>query len=251
MLPGMEKRFPAQWINLGRMEYDSASRLQVQLSRRLQHGSDLSGYLLFLEHPPTITLGYSMREEQERTWLRVSEEFLNRRGVNFFYADRGGKATYHGPGQLVVYPVLNLAHFGFSGRQYVAKLEQCAIGWLARIGINAQRDPDYPGVWVEKKKIASVGVRIENRVSRHGLAVNLSLEPNGFNWIIPCGIQGRGMTSVRELAGVTIDPDQAIAGLCSRFEEFFCLNLKPADQEEILGKGGADDDQGMVDARAV
>lgn len=233
------------------MDYEPACQLQISLSRHLLNHQEFSGYLLFLEHPHTITFGYSLKGDEGKNHLRVSEEFLKKRGVKIFRTDRGGKATYHGPGQLIIYPILNLNQFRLSAKAYVGKLEQCVINWLWKLGLDADRDPDYPGVWIGDKKIASVGVRIENRVSRHGIAVNLWPDLSYFNYIVPCGIPERELTSYLQLTGKRLELKQALSGLGSEFEQVFEMKLKAIEQEMLINKGGWDDDQGMADAGAV
>ena len=240
-----------EWLELGLTDYEQACQLQLDLSRKLAEPAELSGYLLLLEHPPTITFGYSLKGDQARNQLRVSENFLHARGILVYHTDRGGKATYHGPGQLVAYPILKLDRFRFSARDYVGRLEQWAIDWLESVGIAAGRDPQYPGVWVGKMKIASVGVRIEKHVSRHGLAINLWPDLSCFDLIVPCGIPGRKVTSCFELTGKKILYKQAVPGLLSSFRRVFGTELRPGSLDTQMGEGGKNDDQGMADARAV
>ena len=247
----MDERLRVEWLNLGVVDYEDAGELQVRLSRDLSNQSNLSGYLLFLEHPPTITLGYSIKENDTKNCLRVSEEFLRSRGVKIFHTDRGGKATFHGPGQLVMYPILNLNRFGISSRFYVHKLEQVVINWLMSKGLPAERNPDYPGVWVHGKKIASVGVRIENRISRHGIALNLWTDLNYFDLIVPCGIKDCQIVSYFQLTGKRVKMKETIQELLKEFEIEFGMSLNEKDDYAKRVEGGTNDDQGMADARVV
>jgi len=235
---------------LGMVEYQEAFRVQIQLSN-LVKARDLFGFLLFLEHCPTVTLGYSFKGDEGKTELRASEDSLAQKGIKVFHTDRGGKATFHGPGQLVAYPILNLNKFKLSSKRYVNKLEDVVIRWLTSSGIDARRDLDYPGVWVSDKKIASVGVRIENRISRHGFAVNLCPDLGFFDLIVPCGIAGRKMTSFLELTGVKLDPKDAVPGLSAEFSAVFDVELKRGEPDKAFDEGGLNDDQRMADAGPV
>jgi lipoate-protein ligase B len=237
-------------FELGLVDYGRAYRLQITLSKLLK-GRPLTGYLLFLEHPPTITFGYSLKGDEGKSELRVSESVLAQKGIGVFHTDRGGKATFHGPGQLVAYPVFNLGKLNLSSKRFVNKLEDVVIGWLAKNGVGAGRDLLYPGVWVENKKIASVGVRIEDRVSRHGIAVNLWPDLKYFELIVPCGIAERKMTSLHELTGRRLEIKEASAGLALGFAEVFGVELVSGDPNMLDIEGGRDDNQRMANTGSV
>jgi len=239
-----------EYYELGVVDYESAFSLQLQLSRKLKEQA-LPGYLLFLEHPPTITLGYSLKGDEGKTELLVSEDALVQKGIKLFHTDRGGKATFHGPGQLVAYPVFNLNLFNLSSKKFVNKLEDTVIQWLRQNGIEADRDLEYPGVWVQGKKIASVGVRIQDRVSRHGIAVNLCPDLGGFELIVPCGIARRKMTSYLEITGQRLEPGDAVPGLVREFAKVFDLELKQGEANMFFVEGGRDDNQRMAHAWPV
>jgi len=239
-----------EWFDLGRVEYERAYRLQIQLSKILK-SRPLGGYLLFLEHPPTITLGYSLKGDEGKSELRVSGSVLEERGIKVFHTDRGGKATFHGPGQLVAYPIFNLNRFDLNSKRFVNRLEDVAINWFMSRGLPAVRDVAYPGVWVENKKVASVGVRIQDRVSRHGIALNLEPDLSYFDLIVPCGIRERKMTSYFELTGKKLEHKEVRAGLLREFGVVFDADLEAGGQETLIFEGGLDDNQRMADTGTV
>lgn len=239
-----------EWADLGLIDYESALLLQVRLSKNLKT-RDLTGYLFFCEHPPTITLGYSLKGDEGKSELMVSEEYLKEKGIELVHTDRGGKATFHGPGQLIAYPVFNLNQLRLSSKKYVNKLEDVAISWLKSMGVAAGRDWAYPGVWVGDQKIGSVGVRIEDRVSRHGIAINLWPDLKYFDLIVPCGVKERKMTSYLELTGRKLELQEAVPGLLAEFAKIFQLEYRAFEQTIPLSQGGLDDDQRMADAGCV
>jgi len=239
-----------EYYELGLVDYASAFNLQLQLSRKVKELA-LPGFLLFLEHPPTITLGYSLQGDEGKTELLVSEEVIVQKGIKLFHTDRGGKATFHGPGQLVTYPIFNLNHFNLSSKKFVNKLEDTVLNWLQKKGIEAYRDLQYPGVWVQGKKIASVGVRIQDRVSRHGIALNLCPDLEGFDLIVPCGIARRKMTSFLEITGQRLKPEEVVPEIVREFAKLFDLELKQGETNILPLEGGRDDNQRMAHAWTV
>jgi lipoate-protein ligase B len=145
-----------------------------------------------VEHPPVITFG----NQTDPNFLLSSKLELSALGVEVEESDRGGQVTAHEPGQLVIYPIVALSRLKLSPKSYVYILEQAVIETLAQWGVYAQRDPVNPGVWVGSQKICAIGIRISRRVSLHGLALNISNSLSLFNHIVPCGIKGRGITSL-------------------------------------------------------
>lgn len=154
--------------------------------------AEFEGIFLCLEHSPTITLG------QNGDWglLVSSASHLASVGIQVESSDRGGEVTAHEPGQLVVYPILALSRLKLGAKSYVHILEESVILTLGEFGVKAHRDPAYPGVWVGDQKICAIGIRVSKRVSMHGLALNVSNSLNLFQHIVPCGIKGRGVTSL-------------------------------------------------------
>jgi lipoyl(octanoyl) transferase len=184
-------------IDLGRVDYDEALALQRREVERLQRneGDDV---LLFVEHPHVVTLG----RNADGSALVADRGLIEARGVRVVTTDRGGDVTYHGPGQLVGYPILRLEPGRRDIRRYVHDLEEVLIAALSDFGVFALRHPEHRGVWVGDRKIASLGIRVSRWVTSHGFALNVSTELSYFSLINPCGIRGCAMTSVEmETAG--------------------------------------------------
>jgi lipoate-protein ligase B len=190
--------------DLGRMPYAEALALQRRLQQEViatrGGGADPAqvGRLLFVEHdPPVVTV--SRRASARRHVIATAEE-LARAGVELAETDRGGDVTYHGPGQLVVYPILDLNALGLGLHGYMRALEDVVIAVLAAFGVAGARDPGATGVWVDGAKICAMGVRVSRWVSMHGLALNVRTNLAHFDLIVPCGLAGRRVTSLeREL----------------------------------------------------
>ena len=208
-------------IDLGRRAYGDALELQRALVRRRLTGELADDLLVLVEHDPVITLGRGTRA----TSLPLAPELLQRRGVEVFEVERGGDVTWHGPGQLVGYPILDLTHHRRDLHWYLRQLEAALIGALASLQIGAERNPGLTGVWTGGRKIASIGVHVKQWVTLHGFALNVINDLSGFDLIVPCGIQNVVMTSVaRERAGRD-DPavlwDRTRAAVIEAFGEAF------------------------------
>ncbi|MDW8253268.1 MAG: lipoyl(octanoyl) transferase LipB [Chloroflexota bacterium] len=200
-------------VDLGQLEYAAALLHQRALAaeRAAGRGEDT---LLLVEHPPTITLGRGARREH----VLLPESELARRGVALYATDRGGDVTYHGPGQLVGYPILDLAPRGRDLHRYLRDLEQLLIDTLAELGIRGERVHGRTGVWVGERKIAAIGIKVSRWVTSHGFALNVGPDLSGFALIIPCGIRDRGVTSISQELGVTVEID-AVKPLVVRHAE--------------------------------
>ncbi|MFM1808500.1 MAG: hypothetical protein RLZZ242_1225 [Bacteroidota bacterium] len=194
--------------SLGRMKYKAAWEYQEQLfqqtialkmrNRREQLALQTSNYLLFVEHDHVYTLGKS----GDLSHLLVSQEELERKGAEFFKINRGGDITFHGPGQLVAYPILDLDHFFTDVHKYLRYLEEAVIQTLAKYHIPAMRSEGETGVWLDvgtpfARKICAMGIRASRWVTMHGLALNVDTDLSYFELMIPCGIQGKGVTSMK------------------------------------------------------
>ena len=179
---------------LGAVDYRAGVALQEDLRRRVT-GGELADVLLLLEHPPVYTRGRRSTPAE----LPLGEGFYRARGIDVIDTDRGGKVTYHGPGQLVGYPIMHIDDV----LVYVRTMERAIIAALADVGVPAQarRGRDLTGVWVEDRKIASIGVHISRGVTTHGFAVNVNNDLEPFDWVVPCGLPGVRMTSVRAETG--------------------------------------------------
>ncbi len=211
---------------LGRSAYAEALDLQNRLAEARSQGSP--DRLLLLEHPHTYTMGSSAKDEH----LLMPPEERARLGIEIFRADRGGDITYHGPGQLVGYPIIQLQRDNlrtdFVG--YVRKLEAVIIAMLADYGVEGKPIKGLTGVWVEtptgEAKIAAIGVRINARaVTKHGFAFNLNTDLRYFEGIIPCGIRDKGVTSLAALLGAPVNEDQAAARLVTHFGAVFGFEM--------------------------
>lgn len=183
---------------LGRVEYPAAVELQRELVEARRAG-DVGDTLLLLEHPPVITLGVSARGRRSNIVASAGE--LARAGVVVHETGRGGDVTYHGPGQLVGYPIFNLNPHRRDVHKYVRDIEQALIDAVAAFGITAGRLPGLTGIWVDQHKLAAIGVRISRWITSHGFALNVATNLSHFDLIVPCGIQDRGVTSMDRLLG--------------------------------------------------
>ena len=201
---------------LGTIDYQAALDLQAQLVERRKQGL-IPDQLLLLEHHPVITLG--VRTRSDRSHVLESEAALAAKGVGLFETGRGGDVTYHGPGQLVGYPIVDLKPDRCDVHRYVRDLEDVLIRTAADYGIDASRVEGLTGVWVGQEKLAAIGVRISRWITSHGFALNVSTNLDYFNLIIPCGIPDRGVTSLERLLGRpidTLDVQDRLAGHLSR-----------------------------------
>ena len=216
--------------DLGRIGYEEAFAWQRDLVERRKLGAIPDQFLL-VEHPHVITMGRNGRREN----LLAREEVLARSGISFHYTDRGGDVTYHGPGQVVGYPVLDLRAWKRDVVAYVRGLEQVLIDALAAFGIRAGRVANCTGVWVEDRKIAAIGVHISRWVTSHGFALNVDTDLDYFRYIVPCGLT-RPVTSMRA-EGVEANRAEVVAALAAGFASVFeCEVVQVHDSvEEKVG----------------
>jgi len=196
------------------MDYGRALELQQQLVAERKQGL-IPDQLLLLEHPHVITLGRNGHLEN----LLANDQVLGRAGISFYPTDRGGDITYHGPGQLVGYPILDLREWKRDVGAYVRAIEQVIIDTLADYGIAAGRIPKLTGVWVEERKIAAIGVHISRWVTSHGFALNVSTDLSYFQYIVPCGLT-RPVTSMERL-GARATLAEVSATLAAHFGRIF------------------------------
>ena len=206
---------------LGRVEYEAAVDLQKQLVEARRTGA-IGDTLLLLEHPPVITLGVKTRGE--RTHIVASESALAAAGVTVFETGRGGDITYHGPGQLVGYPIFDLNPDRRDVHRYVRDLEEVLIRAATWFGIDARRVPGLTGVWAgepgREEKLAAIGVRISRWITSHGFALNVGTNLDHFNLIVPCGIADRGVTSLSRVLGRDVTMAEAEDAVVRGFEGF-------------------------------
>ncbi len=206
---------------LGLIEYNDAYRLQAELVQRRISG-EVRDTLLLLEHPAIITIGKSGKLEN----VLASQKQLAAKGVSLVFVDRGGDVTYHGPGQLIGYPIINLKNRGGDLRQYVRDIEEVIIRTLSDFGIKACRDKSHPGVWVNNREVAAIGLRLKKWVTMHGFALNVNTDLEKFSLINPCGFSDRGATSISSLLSQDISMAAVKKGLLSHFAEVFDTRLE-------------------------
>jgi lipoyl(octanoyl) transferase len=202
---------------LGRVPYGEALELQRALveDRRAGRVGDL---LLIVEHPPVVTLG--VRTALGRSHILATDETLAARGVEIYETGRGGDVTYHGPGQMVGYPIIDLRPDRLDVHRYVRDLEEVLIRAIADVGVRGERVKGLTGVWAGNDKVAAIGVRISRWITSHGFALNVTTNLDAFNWIVPCGIEGRGVTSLLRL-GSAAAQGHVEERVMARFAEVF------------------------------
>ena len=207
----MNSRSPCQIVRLGTVEYQRAWGLQVDLATRVHDGVQ-PNTLLLLEHPPVYTKGRLSKPEH----ILLSGEELRQIGIGLYEADRGGQVTFHGPGQLVGYPVIDLREWG-GPIKYVRTLERIIVDTLADFNITAETIDGITGVLVDGAKIAAIGVKISRGVAYHGFAINVTTDLSYYSHIVPCGMPGRQVTSMADVLGQDVDMAMAEYSLAYQF----------------------------------
>ncbi len=188
-------------LNLGRCNYKKALDIQYEILEKRQKG-ETGDTLILVEHPPVITLGRHAAESN----VVVPEKYLQDNGIEVYHIERGGDVTYHGPGQIVGYPIVGLRDKGIGIRTFVEKLEETFIRLLKEnYGIDSGINPEFPGVWVGNNKITAIGLAVKRGVTMHGFAFNVNTNLEHFKLIVPCGIVGKGVTSLQNITGKEID----------------------------------------------
>ena len=207
---------------LGTIDYQAALDLQAQLVERRKQGL-IPDQLLLLEHPPVITLG--VRTRSDRSHVLESEAALAAKGVGLFETGRGGDVTYHGPGQLVGYPIVDLKPARCDVHRYVRDLEEVLIRAVDAFGVRAGRIEGLTGIWVGDQKLAAIGVRISRWVTSHGFALNVNTDLSHFGLIVPCGITDKGVTSLERLLGHALPMDEVAETVARQFAALFSGEL--------------------------
>lgn len=202
--------------NLGRTRYGETWDLQRRLFDLRHHGL-IDDVLLFTEHEHVYTLG----KGGDSNHLLASEEELSKDGTEVFRIDRGGDITYHGPGQIVGYPIIDLNQYSPDIHKYLRSLEDALIGLLDGYGIKGEREEEMTGVWVGGEKIAAIGVKVSRWVTMHGFALNVNTDLQKFERIIPCGIFHKGVTSMKRLLGKELPAEEVVARLMESFAAVF------------------------------
>jgi lipoic acid synthetase len=215
-------------IDIDLMEYSKAWDFQRRVvAAKIE--SDLPDILILLEHNPVITLG----RRGNRQHIRASPDVLAARGVNIYHVERGGEVTYHGPGQIVGYPLLNLRNWHRDVSWYIFNLEEVLIRTLGDFGIEGRRSRLNRGVWVGDAKIGSIGVAIRRWVTYHGFSLNVSPDMNHFRLITPCGLEGIEVTSIERLLGKKPDHRRVRDSISRHFQHVFDMELARIDMEDL------------------
>lgn len=222
-------------IDLGRVPYrdcwEYQQRLFDVLTARRGDASDDAGWLLTVEHPPVYTLGKSGKAQN----LLVGEEFLRAKGAEYYHIDRGGDITFHGPGQAVCYPILDLARLGIGLREYIFRLEESVIEVVGRYGIRGARIAGASGVWIGEgatpdgegrpRKICAIGVRSSRYVTMHGFALNVSTDLRWFSRINPCGFTDRGVASIASETGREVPMNEVKTRVLTHLSEILNVEI--------------------------
>jgi lipoyl(octanoyl) transferase len=220
-------------VELGLVPYARACELQARTVAARKRG-DIPDVLLLCEHPHVITLGRNGKREH----LKAGERVLQQMNVEFHATDRGGDITYHGPGQIIGYPILDLAAHKKDVRWYVEQLEEIMIRASAGFGIMAKRFEDKHGIWVHtpngEEKLAALGVHLSRWVTSHGFAYNVSTNLNYFDLIVPCGISGKRATSLERLLNRAVSRDEISPALVGHFGEVFASTIVPVARDKFL-----------------
>jgi len=216
--------------DLGTIDYKDAWDLQKNLFNS-RYKKEIDDTFLLLEHPHTYTLG----KTADRKNLIAEDKFLDQNKISVYDIDRGGDITYHGPGQIVGYPIIDLTGWQEDTHKYLRALEEVIIKTCSEYNISANRNTDYTGVWVADKKIAAIGIKVSRWITMHGFAFNVNTDLSLFDGIIPCGIKDKQVTSIQNELGIAIDINEVKSIILKNFTEVFeyspAAKMKP---DEIL-----------------
>ncbi len=212
-----------QWTrrDLGVVPYGEALEIQYRMAREVRATGD-AGVVLFLEHAPVFTLGKRGGREN----LTASDDFLAARDVAVFETERGGNITYHGPGQLVVYPIISLKATGLGVADYVDRLEEIMLRTAANWGVRAERNAKNRGVWIGNNKLGSIGIAVKRGIALHGLALNVTTDLTPFDWINPCGLADVGIISLAGAGAANITVEQVRDALAGHMASVFNIHWK-------------------------
>ncbi len=225
---------PARSYWLGCTGYLEAAALQHALVEQRKRG-EIPDTFLFLEHPPVVTLGRASHEEH----VLAPPGVLAARGVEVFETTRGGDVTFHGPGQLVGYGIVDLRDHGRDVARYLRQLEETLIRLLDRHGLAGSRNPGYTGVWLGGEKVCAIGVRVDRWVTSHGFALNVSNDLSYFDLIVPCGIRGYGVTSLARATGRAHDLSETAAEAATALSEVFGWCIEAGDAATLARPAGS------------
>ena len=234
--PKSEIQNPETWLSVDfdRIDYREAWELQSNLITARKERLLKKDIALFLEHPPVFTLG----RRGGRECMLVSEEFLEKAGVRVIQVERGGNITFHGPGQLVVYPIVDLQTARIKVVDFVNNLEEVMLRTAAHWGISAERNPANRGIWVGSNKMGSIGIAVRRGISFHGLALNVKTDLTPFSWIQPCGLKDVGMTTMQQETAQKLTMQQVRSFLKKQFEAVFGIKLLKTELYDLNPKFG-------------
>jgi lipoyl(octanoyl) transferase len=225
----MEKKI-LKYCDLGFIDYKEAWDLQQEIHKKRVSG-EVDDFLFLLEHPNTYTLGKTAHKEN----LIGSEDYLKKNQISVYDIDRGGDITYHGPGQIVGYPIIDLNNWYKDTHKYLRELEEVIITTCSDYELNSERNPKHTGVWIGDKKIAAIGIKVSRWVTMHGFAFNVNTDLNLFNGIIPCGIQDKSVTSMKQELNREVSIQEVKEKLLKNFTELFgYTSFISKDKEEII-----------------
>jgi lipoate-protein ligase B len=214
---------PHTWcIDPGLTEFSKAHRLQLELVDARGSGRLDRDLVIVLEHPPVFTVGRRGNPDH----LKVSSGFLKKVGMDLIPIERGGDITFHGPGQLLLYPIFHLPKTGLGVVDFVEKLEEVMLRTAEDMGVSAGRDQRNHGIWAGGRKVGFVGIAVRRRVSFHGISLNVDLPLEPFTWINPCGLENVGVTTLNQESGRTVHFDSAKSALLKNFEDVFTVSLQ-------------------------
>lgn len=229
-MDGMTDR-TLNYCDLGLIDYKEAWDLQKEIHGLRSDGKS-NDVLFLLEHPHTYTLG----KVADKKNLIGSEEYLDKNKISVYDIDRGGDITYHGPGQIVGYPIIDLQEWEMDTHKYLRGLEEVIIKTCAEYGVEGTRNPKYTGVWIEDRKIAAIGIKVSRWITMHGFAFNINTDLDFFKGIIPCGITDKDVTSLSRETGRSVELAEVKEKLTLNFKAIFGYNkMTAAAREELAG----------------
>ncbi|MBS3969804.1 MAG: lipoyl(octanoyl) transferase LipB [Clostridia bacterium] len=218
-------------VDLGTMPYENVWQLQLKINEAVR-SNEMEDVLLLVVHPPVLTIGRNGKDNN----LLINENEAKRMGIGIHRVDRGGDITYHGPGQLVGYPIMDLKRRNKDLLSYLRSMESSIINLLLLYGIKGEVKSGLPGVWVDNDKICAVGVGARAWVTKHGFALNINVDLAHFSWIIPCGLKDKGVTSMTKLLNRHISFNGVKASYLHTFSEAFKVKPVPISMEALQTK---------------
>jgi lipoyl(octanoyl) transferase len=218
------------YCDLGLIDYKEAWDLQREIHSKRVSG-EVEDFLFLLEHPNTYTLGKTAHKEN----LIGSDEYLKKNQITVYDIDRGGDVTYHGPGQIVGYPIIDLNNWNKDTHKYLRALEEVIIKTCNDYGLICERNSKHTGVWIDDRKIAAIGIKVTRWVTMHGFAFNINTDMNLFGGIVPCGIQDKSVTSLKQELGNEIDIQEIKEKLVNNFLKVFSYDtINTMKSDEII-----------------